>query len=232
MRARLFILSAALAASLTTPATTLGSADVNRILRLWAEGANVFGDDCPQSQPAVDTRCTGYTVFYAPEDLPQGGLNPDPGIPGGRARAPWVAFVSVDDVVVHPDFTAEVVASRSGVAFEPAGTYDKTHLSEASVVAAVRMNDGSTISIDLRWTATEAGEKFGNDGPLSDGNGFPFRHFNDRCVTINIDDHQKLARAEIDGTVAGVNISGLSFKEGFIFDNWFRWTIVTHGSCL
>jgi len=222
---------AAMALGLSAPGPALAQAEVTHVLRLWAEGANLFADTCPLSNPDVDTACTAYVVFYSREDLPEGGLLP-PDVPGGRAKALFNAIAEIDDVVVHPDGTADGSVRAFGILFDANGTYDKTPLSGASVVASVPMSDGSTFDLDVQWVADGTIMKSGNDGPESEEEGFPALRFHDACTTANFNDHQRFALATISGTIGGINVESFGFRAGAIFNNWFHWTIVTHGNCL
>ncbi len=121
MHARPLVMLAAMALGLSAPGPALAQAEVTHVLRLWAEGANLFADTCPLSNPDVDTACTAYVVFYSREDLPEGGLLP-PDVPGGRAKALFNAIAEIDDVVVHPDGTADGSVRAFGILFDANGT--------------------------------------------------------------------------------------------------------------
>jgi hypothetical protein len=231
MRIRPFVVLAVLALGLAAPGAALAQAEVTHLLRLWAQGAAVFADTCPLSNPEVDTACTAYIVFYDREDLPEGGFLPAD-LPGGRAKALFNAFVEIDDVVVHPDGTADGSVRASGVAFDANGTYDKMHLSEASVEDSVQMSDGSVIDLDLHWVYDGSVVKSGNDGLESEDEGLPALHFRDPCTTANFNDHQKYAHGRITGTIGAIDVESFGFRDAYIFNNWFHWTIVTHGNCV
>jgi hypothetical protein len=231
MRVRPLVTLAVVALGLSAPGPALAQAQVTHELRLWAEGAAVFADTCPLEIPDVDTPCTQYVVFYDREDLPEGGLLP-PDQPGGRAKAPFVAFVAIVDIVVHPDGTADESLRASGSTFGATGTYDKTLLSEVSVAGSVPMSDGSVIDLDLQWASDGSVVKSGNAGSESEDNGLPARHFGDPCTTANFNDHQKYALGSITGTIGGIDVESFAFRYAFLFNNWFHWTIVTHETCV
>jgi hypothetical protein len=67
---------------------------------------------------------------------------------------------------------------------------------------------------------------------LSEDNGLPARQFRDSCTTANFNDHQRFANASISGTIGGIDVESFGFHGAFLFNNWFHWTIVTHGNCV
>lgn len=231
LRIRIFTLLAAVGLTISVPGAAQAKADVNHLVRQWAEGAQQYVDTCPLSNPVVDTPCTAYTVSYAREDTPNGGLNPDPSVPAGRAKAPFAAIALIEDVVVHPDGTADSTERAFGLTFDAIGTYDKTQLSFASVSASIPMSDGSVFGVNVAWVGDGVIHKFGNSGPESEYEGFPAQRFHDACTTGVFNDHQKYANAVATGTIGGVDIASFGYRSAYIFNNWFHWTIVTHGNC-
>ena len=231
MPRRILPLGLAILLSLLIPTSALGNGQANHLLRIFAEGAVLLTDTCPNSPPAVDTPCIAIVVFYAREDQPNGGLVSDPGVPGGRGQVPFYVFADVADLVIHPDGSPEVVGEIDGYTLTNSGTYDAQHLAFASVQAVIPMSDGSTFTVDLQWTANAERQLFGSNGPESEQDGFPAAHFRTPCLTANYLDHQKFRKAVASGTLNGVPTSDYGFHDAAVFNNWFHWTEVTHGNC-
>jgi hypothetical protein len=231
MPRRMLPLGMAIVLSVLIPTAALGNGQANHLARQFAEGAVLYTDSCPLTTPAVDTPCIAITVFYFREDLPNGGLVSAPSVPGGRGRVPFDALAIVEDVVIHPDGSAELKGSIDGQTFTNSGTYDAQHLEFASVQAVIPMSDGTTFTVDLQWTADGDRQLFGSNGPASEEDGLPEAHFRTPCLTANYLDHQKFRHAVASGTLNGVPTSDYAFHEAAVFNNWFHWTEVTHANC-
>ena len=70
---------------------------------------------------------------------------------------------------MHPDGSVDVLDERLGFADDVDGFVDGVRLLSARVTASVPMNDGTTLSTDLRWDM--AGTAFnvaGTDGPIQE----------------------------------------------------------------
>ena len=214
--------------SLLIPAPALADGQAAHPLRLFAQGALMETDNCPLIIVTVDTPCTGIVVFYGREDLPN--PLPDTEFPAGRAGAQFYAAVAIANLIAH-DGEVEVISEVFGHTFTNTGTYDAQHLAFATVQAAIPLSDGSTFDVDLRWSAEEPRQLFGNDGPLSEGSSLPATHFRTECLTANYLDHQKVRVGTATGTLDGVPTTEYASQHAAIFDNWFHWTEVVHGNC-
>ena len=230
MMSRILTVLAVAALVLGASPAVAAASNTDKLLWLWAEGAQTGVDTCPQGNIEVDTACVAYTIFYAREGLPQVS-KPDPTVPDGRAKTPFYASASIVDVVLHPDGSADESLRASGYTFDNTGTYDKAHLSAASVVASIPMSDGSTFDVNVLWAADGAAAKYGNSGPESEQVGFPARAIRDSCTTANFLDHQKNRDAASSGTIGGMDLDSFGWHWAKIFDNWFHWTVTTHGNC-
>ena len=137
-------LLAAAVLNVLMPASALAAPSPNRPTA--DQGAMVFMDNCPYPPvplPSVDTECTAIEVFTFRHWEPVTG--PDP----------WAAFAEIQDVVIHPDGTFDVLGVVNGIDWAAAVTYDPRQLSATSLVATVPMSDGSALSVHLDWTADE-----------------------------------------------------------------------------
>jgi hypothetical protein len=75
-----------------------------------AQGAGIYMDNCPLDLPAVDTVCTAIEVGYFRHRVPEIGYEP------------WQASAVIEDVLVHPDGTFDILGDASVVGargFEP-----------------------------------------------------------------------------------------------------------------
>jgi hypothetical protein len=213
--------------SLLIAAPALADGQATHPVRKFAQGAVMDTDDCPLIIVTVDTPCTGIFVFYVREDSPDGFDNE---FPNGRAGAQFAVGAGIVNLVAR-DGEIRVLSEVFGLTFMNTGTYDAQHLDFASVQAAIPMSDGSTFEVDLRWSADQPRDLFGNDGPVSEGEGFPATHFRTQCLTANYLDHQKFRHATVAGTLGGVPTTEYASQNAAIINGWFHWTEVVHGNC-
>ena len=111
-------------------------------------------------------------------------------------------------VVIHPDGTFDVPDVVNGLASNATGTFDEHQLSATSLVAAVPMSDGSTLAVDLRWTADE---KI-NQGTAPYWSMPAARHFANVCTSAVFDYRNvrpKIRHSSVSGTIGGDSIADL-----------------------
>jgi hypothetical protein len=215
------LLAVALAAAFAAPA----GATTERI-KVDAFAEAYFG--CPAFFPPAGTIChETHVQLYREADAFERGPVP---------QRRWQIFVEryriefvSDDPNVPPLGPFEYA---SGTLDDPAATFDEQHLASASVQAVVSLSDGTTAKLNILWTPTSDRLVFGNDGPFLVGADLP-RHFNDRCVTINNNAHQKLRFGTATGTADGAPFHSYT---DFPFSAWmgtaqYLLLSTTHGNC-
>ena len=93
------------------------------------------------------------------------------------------------------------------------------------------MSDGSTFDLDLRWTATGPVQRYGNNGPFTEGD-IRAGHVHNPCLTANYHNHQKFRPASVQGSLDGQPASTLLLLYDIaIFDNWFHWSENAKAKC-
>jgi len=214
-------------AALVVPAAATADRTTHERIKVSGFAEAFFG--CPAfSSPAGTTCRETHVQLYHEEGVTDGGpLEPDV----------WHVFVeqytlefTSDDPDVPP--TGPIDYATGTLAEPESVTFDERHLDFAGLDAAVPMTDGSTAELHLVWTPTSAREVDGNAGPYLDGAGAP-RHFNDRCLTLNTNAHQKLRLGFASGTLNGEPVRSYG---DFPFAGWIQtaqylFLTAEHGGC-
>lgn len=204
----------------------------------FAQGAIVSWTSCPDV-PSTPTVCHDYTVYYARFDSTAGegavgALN--------RGKQPFVAQYEDLAYTFVPNGDGEDLSLTYGRSADVVGFYDKTHLTRAGMSAVtIQLMDvdletgaetrtGRSVALGaFRWTAASPIYRYGNDGPVLNGD----RHVSNRCQTFTANFHQHFTLGYVTGSVDGVPLSDLatlpqitelepSDAPGGIFNNWFR----------
>lgn len=191
----------------------------------------VFGD-CPDvdAPPPPGTVCREAFVQLVNESvaIDAGGLAPP--------RTPWTMLVYQSTLTFGP-LDEPPVESDVRFSFVPfvdpnEVTYDREHLSFASVHTEVEMSDSTTVHVDLEWSPISERFVSGNDGPALNDFGL-IRHLVDECQTQVNQGHQKFRIAAASGTFDGVPVhTYTAFPAGYISFNHFVSIDASHGpSC-
>jgi hypothetical protein len=228
MRGFLVGLAASLLLALVC-SSTAGSSSTT-VFRTKVDGyAFALFGDCPDVEflpPGTVCREGFIAVFREGAAGPDGGTVAPP-------KTPWSAFF-LQHTLTFPADGGEPTESDVRFGFVPdiddsLVTYDRQHLSVASVVTAIRLSDGTTATFNFHWNAISDRSVYGNNGP-SVGDFGLVRHYVDQCSTQVNQAHQKFRVAEMTGTFNGTPVHTYSsFPAGYISFNHFVFIDVTHG---
>jgi len=152
---------------------------------------------------------------------------------------------------IHPDGSATVFLDEVGFSDNANGFYDGQLLTVAHMDGiTLDMNDidratgaitpnGRAITLGpFDWTAASSIYVFGNDGPF----GFDLpRKYQDRCVTLLENAHERFTTAHVTGTIDGISVENYGPEYlpwpgtepadalGAIFRSDFTVVVTTHG---
>ena len=207
---------------IATPAVQ--AAHVENFHLLVTGVATSFFSTCPfDPPPTQDAECMDRFVLLAQEASPRDQVR----------RSGYGLFAIESHIIVHPDGSVDVLDERLGFADDVDGFVDGVRLLPGRVTASVPMNDGTTLSTDLRWDM--AGTAFnvaGTDGPIQE-EGAPWgSHLVDRCLTENWHAHQTYRReGVVTGSIDGVDVATLYVGPGepFVGRGVFTIEIAQHG---
>jgi hypothetical protein len=174
-----------------------------RHLRVFALGA--FGNYTACSfQPEVKCEQWVFLVFQEPR-VYEGGS----GI--AKPHTQWTVFLEHATFVFHAgQEEPEVLTDAFGVTADVDVSVDAQHLTFLHAVSDVPMDDGTSISLDLTWTAASERFVFGNDGPLNAVEGLTRFTKTDCGAEIN-NAHQKFVYANYSGTIDGLAATNSPF---------------------
>jgi hypothetical protein len=211
----------------------------------FSQGAVVSWTSCPESDPpSTTTVCHDYTVYYARFDaaLGEGALGAV-----NRGKQAFVAQYEDFAWLFDPDGEGEDLSLTAGSSADVVGFYDKTQLTSAGMSGAtIELMDidletgaetptGRSVTLGaFSWTAASPIYRFGNDGPVLEGD----RHVSNPCQTFNGNFHQQFTLGYVTGSVDGVPLSESAMfpqvpelepsdAPGGIFNNWFHIVDVT-----
>jgi hypothetical protein len=185
--------------------------------------AEIAASTCPWAYPDPGAECTDWFVLYF-----------QAGSPNTQVRSqPWRVNVYEVHYIFNTPDDIEVLSERFGTTQVTGGTFDLTHLTFASITAAVPMDDGSTFHLSLRWDlAAVPFNVAGNDGPIQE-EGVPWgTHLVTSCITGNWHAHQAWREGgSITGSLDGTDVADLFYGpvEPFLGRGVFTITIATHG---
>jgi len=191
---RLAIVLSLIAVSTITAAAPATAADF-RQLRVFALGA--FGNYSVCSlEPEDPCEQWIFAVFREPR-VYEGGA----GI--AKRHTPWIASMEHATFTFHAgQDEPEVFTDVFGFTEDVEVAVDAQHLTFLRASASVPMEDGTSISFELTWTALSERFVFGNDGPLNAIEGLSRFVRSDCGVEIN-NAHQKFVYATYTGTIDG-----------------------------